>query len=252
MSGPRDRAITGPRDRAFTLARRGLFEGKTLIARYPALALPIARRRHGEPLEADTEIAIEGFPRTGTSFAVAAFRLAQPGPVKIACHVHAPAQLIGAARRALPAVAVVRDPEDTTLSFVVRNPHLSVRQALLGYVRFYESLVPILGQLVVGTFEQVTKDVGGITRRVNERFGTAFVPFDPTDTNVAEVFRQIDEDYGPRLDGEGFERAVARPSAWREEQKSPLRTSYAAAADVRGLRRRVEGVYRRFVDAAGA
>ena len=252
MSGPRDRAITGPRDRAFTLARRGLFEGKTLIARYPALALPIARIRHGEPLEADTEIAIEGFPRTGTSFAVAAFRLAQPRPVKIACHVHAPAQLIGAARRALPAVAIVRDPEDTTLSFVVRNPHLSVRQALLGYVRFYEPLVPILGQLVVGTFEQVTKDFDGIIRRVNERFGTAFVPFEPTEANVAEVFRQIEDDYLARLpDAEEFERAVARPSAWREQEKIRLQAAYRRTVPA-ALRARAERVYRRFVDAAGA
>jgi hypothetical protein len=243
--------MSGLRDEAIVLARRGLFEGKTLIARYPSLALPIARRRHGEPLQADTEIAIEGFPRTGTSFVVAAFRLAQPRPVMVACHVHAPAQLIGAARRALPALAIVRAPEDTALSFVVRNPHLSVRQALHGYLRFYEPLVPILGQLAVGTFEQVTRDVGEITRRVNERFGTAFVPFEPTEEHVAEVFRQIDADYRRRSEGEDFERAVARPSAWREEEKARLRASYATA-DLRPLRRRAERVYRRFADVAGA
>jgi hypothetical protein len=235
---------------AVALARRGLFEGKTVIARYPAIAIPVARRRHGEPLAPDTEIAIEGFPRTGTSFAIAAFRLAQSRPVKIAGHVHAPAQLIGAVRRRLPAIAIVRDPEDTTLSFVIRNPHLSIRQALRGYLRFYEPLVPVLDRLVVASFEQVVSDVGSITHRVNERFGTEFGEFEPTEANVEEVFSQIEEDYRRRLpDGEALEREVARPSRWRDAEKERLRASYAAASAA-GLRTRAERVFERFLDAA--
>jgi len=42
------------------LIRRGVFEAKTIIARYPAIALPIARRRHGEPVGPDTDLVIEG------------------------------------------------------------------------------------------------------------------------------------------------------------------------------------------------
>ena len=55
-----------------------------LTAKYPSLALPIARRRHGVPVGPSTEVVIEGFPRSGTSFAVAAFRIAQRRPVEIA------------------------------------------------------------------------------------------------------------------------------------------------------------------------
>src|SRR5437868_13667498 len=73
---------------AGTLVSALRYEAKTLLARYPSLALPIARRRgHGEVLDDATEIVIEGYPRAASSFAVAAFRAAQGRPVGVAHHV---------------------------------------------------------------------------------------------------------------------------------------------------------------------
>lgn len=232
--------------------RRGLFEAKTVVARYPSLVIPIARRRHGIPVGDDTKIVIEGFPRTGTSFAVAAFDLANEGRVAMACHVHAPAQVIEGARRGLPNLVVVREPEGTVLSFVIRNPHISIRQALRGYLRFYEPLLRYRGRFVVGTFDQVTNDFGGVTRRANERFGTSFALFEHTEDNVTRCFRAIDEDYRKRLpEGEALERQVARPSEWRNRMKEEVRASYVAA-DAAALRKRAERAFRAFADAAVA
>ncbi|MEW6059377.1 MAG: hypothetical protein AB1551_04430 [Actinomycetota bacterium] len=231
-------------------ARRGVFEGKTIVAAYPSLALPIARLRHGIPVGDDTRIVIEGFPRTGTSFAVAAFDLAQDGTVRVACHVHAPAQIIAGTRRGLPCVVIAREPEETSLSFAIRNPHLTMRQALRGYLRFYEPLLGLSDRFVVGTFEQVTNDFGEVTRRVNERFGTAFREFEHTDENVRRCFEAIDQDYRGRLpEGEALERQVARPSAWRRKVKEELRSSYLAPESA-ALRARAERVFRAVADAA--
>lgn len=231
-------------------ARRGLFEAKTIVAKYPALAMPIARRRHGVPVDERTRIVIEGFPRTGTSFAVAAFDLAQGGTVRIACHVHAPAQILGGLRRGLPVVAIAREPEDTVLSFMIRNPHLGASTGLRGYLRFYEPLHPHLAGIVVGTFDQVTDDVGAVIRRVNERFGTDFAAFEQTEENVRRVFEAIETDYRKRLpEGEALEREVARPSEWRRERKEELRAAYRSPGTA-GLRRRAERVFEAFADAA--
>jgi hypothetical protein len=238
------------RRRAIRAGRRGAFEAKTIVAEYPAIALPIARRRHGITVGDDTRIVIEGFPRTGTSFAVAAFDLAQGGRVRVACHVHAPAQIVSGARRGVPCVVIAREPEETSLSFVIRNPHLTIRQALRGYLRFYEPLLRLRGRFVVGTFEQVTRDFGEVTRRVNERFGTAFVRFEHTEENVRRCFEAIEEDYRRRLPaGEALERQVARPSEWRSRVKEELRSSYRAPSSA-GLRARAERVFEEFADAA--
>jgi hypothetical protein len=45
-----------------------------------------------------TQLVIEGFPRSGNTFAVVAFEQAQRQSVRIAHHLHAPAQVMLAAR----------------------------------------------------------------------------------------------------------------------------------------------------------
>jgi hypothetical protein len=230
-------------------ARRALYEVKTVVAQYPLLALPIARRRHGVPVGDGTKIAIEGFPRTGTTFAVEAFRMAQAESVEVACHVHAPAQIIAAARRGLPALALVREPEETVLSFVVRHSHIGIRQALRGFIRFYEPLLPYRDALVAGTFEDVTTDFGEVIRRVNKRFGTSFAEFEHTKENERRCFEVIDRAYAMREErGSALEAIVARPSEMRREVKDRLRAEYRANR-LRVLRGRAERAYRSFAAA---
>jgi len=231
--------------RARDAALRALFEIKTVVAEYPGLAIPVARRRHGVPVGPNTDVVIEGFPRTGTSFAVAAFNRAQARPLDVACHVHAPAQVIAAARRRLPALVVVREPEDTVLSFVIRNPHLSIAQALRGYLRFYAPLLRYRAGFVPADFGEVTGDFGRVTSRLNERFGTAFGEFDHTEENVRSVFEEIEGDYRARVTGEALERSVARPSGLRAGLKERLRGDYGEPG-LAVLRDRAERVYRSF------
>lgn len=248
MSEPSGRA----RRLVVDTVRRGWFEAKTVVAQYPSLAIPIARRRHGFPVGDDTQIVIEGFPRTGTSFAVVAFDLANQGRVVVACHVHAPAQVIEGARRGLPNLVVAREPEDTVVSFVIRNQHFSVPQALRGYLRFYEPLLRYRDRFVAATFEQVTDDFGAVTRRVNERFGTSFAVFEHNEANEKRCFEIIDEDYQKRVpQGEALERQVARPSEWRNRMKEGVRARFRAT-DASALLSKAERAFRAFADAAGA
>lgn len=72
------------------------------VRSHPRLYLQVARWRHrGAPVASDTQL-IEGFPRSGNTFAVAAFDLAQARPVEVAHHGHASAQVIEAVRRTSP------------------------------------------------------------------------------------------------------------------------------------------------------
>ena len=229
--------------------RRSWYEVKTVVAQHPALALPMARRRHGDPVGEDTQIVIEGFPRTGNTFAVVAFSMAQPRPVRVAAHVHAPAQLIAAARRGIPGIALVREPEETVLSFVIRHPHIGLKQALRGYLRFYEPLVPYRDRLVTALFREVTTDFGAVTRRVNERFGTSFGAFEHTEQNVRKVFEEIDRGYANRGEtGTALESIVPRPSRYREGVKEAPRRQYRGP-ELRHLRSRADAVFRAFEEA---
>lgn len=170
--------------------RRARHRLRTYASEHPRPYLPFARHKytwHGtEPIGPGTELVIDGYTRSATTFAVYAFQLSQDRPVRLAHHLHAPAQLIEAARRGTPALALIREPRGAILSQLTREPGVALQDALVAYSRFYERLLPYRGRLVTGEFEQVTHDFGTVVRELNQRFGTAFGPFTHSHTNVRE------------------------------------------------------------------
>ncbi len=181
------------------VAAGALYRGLTIAARYPALAVSLARlRRYGEPLDNRTELVIEGFPRSGNSFAVAAFRRAQGRPVRVAHHLHAPGHAIAAIRKNVPTLVVVRDPDDAVPEFAASKPNIPVGEILRGYVRFYESLVPYGTRFVVGAFEEVLSDFPSVIRRINRRFSTSFQEFQATEEALRAAHADVERDYQRR------------------------------------------------------
>ena len=218
----------------------------TRLAPYPSLAVPLARLRgEGELVDARTDLVVESYPRCASSFAIAAFRLAQePRSLRIAHHTHASGHVIAAIRRGIPALVLIREPKGAVVSSRIRHPARTNADLLRGYCAFYEPLVRHRGDLVVGTFDEVVGgELGAITRRLNARFGTTFAEFEPTEENVARCLREIDEDWRARRgDGERLERVIPRPSAVREGLKAELQERYEAEAPPK-LRQRAERLY---------
>ena len=172
----------------------------------------------------DTRLVIEGFPRSGNSFARRAFIMAQDDPqIKnhIAHHLHVPAQVVRAARWRIPTLLLLRWPRDAVLSLTIRDP-ISVDQALRYYVSFYETAEKYRDAYVLGLFEEVTGDFGQVIKRINDKFGTAFSLFRHDEENVSKLFAGMEtharKQYGESL----WERKVQRPSAAREGMKHEI------------------------------
>ncbi len=197
---------------------------RSRVNQYPGLYFPmlhvIRSPRRYLHVRRDTEIVIEGYPRSANTFAVAAFLLAQRRPVRIARHLHAPAQVIQGVRWGIPVLVLIRRPEDAVLSLLVREPHLSAKQALMEYIWFYEKIRPYSSSFVLATFDEVTKDFGLVIQRVNARFGTDFSIFVHTEENVKKVYQLIEKmdqkDTGRTM---VTETTVARPSEYRKRIK---------------------------------
>lgn len=260
--------------------RRAQYELRTIAAEHPSVYLRFVRRAHaagpGKVLGRDTQLVIEGYTRSASTFAVMAFQLAQPRPVRVARHLHAPAHLIAAARAGVPTLVCVRPPKPTVLSQVIREPDVGMKQSLRSFARFYERSYPFRARFVVATFEEVTRDFGSVTANVNAKFGTAFRVFEHSDENVRQCFELIElrsrggelqrllgdfqsglvdanrlfealdngaGDQAPRLN----ERWVARPSTQRDSLKTQLEKKYADPA-LSKHRSRAERAYARFVD----
>lgn len=173
------------------------FEVRSLLAREPRLSLlyqPFIwwgqyKARHAIDIrecrvDAQTELVIDGFQGSGNSFATVAFKRSQERPVRLAHHLHAPAQVIKAVRLGIPTLVTLREPAGAAVSLVSRWPYVSVQQALRGYIAFYEKIEPYHASYVLSPFEQTTQHLDAVIRAVNQRFGTGFTPFAYTDEHM--------------------------------------------------------------------
>lgn len=187
---PKTAGRVSVRDRFHSRARSWASEHQSIY-------LPFARKKYPGPspevIGPTTEVVIDGYTRAGSTFAVYAFQLAQERPVRMAHHLHAPAQLIAAAKAGLPTIAVIRDPEEATLSQVVREPNVSLEDALWGYARFYSCLLRYQPRFVVADFDEITTNFGAVTKRLNARFGTSYGEFEHTAENVERCLALMKE-----------------------------------------------------------
>jgi hypothetical protein len=237
--------------------------------------LAVARARHGSGLATDaTELVIDGFPRCGNTFAVVAFQLAQPAPVRVSHHIHSAANIVAAAKRRTPVVVTIRDPKDAVLSCVIREPYVSIQQALTAYIALYERLQAWRHRFLVADFRDITTDMGAVIDRVNDRFDTNFARFTHLPDHVGQCFAIIEdrarkppwrEDISRFLSGTATlaqlreaahgsaddrplqipEHRVPRPSPERAAPKQRLQSAYAAPEHAR-LRIHADQIYQTF------
>lgn len=207
--------------------RSTYLELRSYVTLFPVPYLNIVRAlpsRRYKVVDKDTELVIEGFPRSGNTFAFVAFSLAQNREPKLAHHLHAPAQVLWAVKNRIPALVLIRDPEDAIISYVIHTPEMSLRQALRNYIRFYSRLAPYRNYFVIARFEEVIRDFGRVIQNVNTKFGTSFLTFEHTDENLKDCFEIIElQNTSDRGDRNFSERTVARPSLAREKNKKAIR-----------------------------
>lgn len=205
------------------LYRRIRYELRSCISVYPTLYLPLVRLRHwwGQPtkiITKNSDIVIEGFPRSGNTFCYYGFLFAQKRSIRVAHHLHAPAQVIEAVRNNVPVLVLIRDPGEAVASLRHMFPDCSAGQLLRDYARFYGTLLPYAEQIVTASFEQITSDLGGVIKRINEKYSTSFVEFEHNDENVRAVFSVMEKEMKERR-GSVIESSVARPSPYRAKMK---------------------------------
>ncbi len=230
------------------------FTLRATLAEMPALYFALQRLRPSRRhllVSRETEIVIEGYPRSANTFAVAAFLVAQGRPVKIARHLHVPAQVIQAVRWRIPTLILIRNPEDAVLSLLVREPGISARRVLVDYVRFYRKIQAYYSHFVLATFEGVTTDFGAVIEKVNEKFETNFKPFAHTDENVAKVIKIVEEmDKADQRKENVTETTVARPSEIRTRLKEKRRKELANP-HIERLLREAKAVYQEMIELDG-
>ncbi len=199
----------------------------------------------------DTAIVIDGFLRSGNTFSVAAFIVANGEQLHVGRHLHGAPHLLRAVRLGLPAVVLIRRPADAVSSYLVRRPTLTPEDALVEYLDFYRTAWRVKDRFVVGLFDQVVSDFGSVITAVNERFQTSFAPYRPTAENQAAAFLLVEEMNRLECNGQVLETHVGRPSSEREQHKAEIQTLLRSSHS-RSLLHEAEHLYDRYADLAGA
>jgi hypothetical protein len=184
-------------------------------------ATPIGTARR---LTDATQLVIEGFPRSGNTYAVEAIRHAERTAgreIDISSHVHTPSAVKAAVRGRYPTLVVVRPPADTIVSLLIAAPHVRPVDALDEWIHHHRELWPYRDRFVVATFAEITERTPAAVERVNAAFGTTFATEPVTEPTRRAIFAAIDANHQERYGDQ--EHLLPRPSPARERQAEALR-----------------------------
>ncbi len=194
------------------------------IGRHPGLYYTLFAHRfpfNRMRVTRDTELCIEGFPRSANSYAVVAFKLVNP-EVKIAHHLHVPAQILRAVAFHIPAVLIIRKPEDAVASFLIFQQSKHVDHYLRFYTDFYRALVPVMEEVLVIDFTTIVNDVNRMIQAVNWRYQRHYQQIDRLEDRQAEIFTRL-EAYHQQFFGGSIHKSTL-PHAERERWKSEIKS----------------------------
>ncbi len=129
------------------------------LSRYYVIYSYFAKKNGAYLVEHDTDLVIEGFPRSANSFFEAAVRMRHQNPLKLSHHTHARSNIDRAIQLSVPCVVLLRNPIDAVISYMEESEKLSSPNVLLReYIIFYQNISQYKEKVKLITFETATKD----------------------------------------------------------------------------------------------
>lgn len=198
--------------------------------------------------DTSTDVVIEGYPRSGNTYAYVAFWIANGRETKVGHHSHAARNVRFGVRHSVPTILVIRKPLDAAASWLVYRPGVSASSALRAYIRFHSGVIRVISRVVVAPFETVITDFAAVIAELNSRFDQTFLPYQPSPENEARIRHETEWwDYVESGRATIREHTVSRPPAEREVLKA--RAVERVLAE-QALLERAEALYLR-IDALG-
>jgi hypothetical protein len=171
---------------------------------------PVMRIAH---VSRDTELVMDGFPRSGNSYARAALFHANGIDIKVSTHGHSHRFVHQGVKFGIPVIVLVRDPDAAISSLLRFEPTADARMLADAYTRYYSHVLRLVDSVVVAPFEEVIADFGAVLERCNAKFGCDLAVY--RKTPEAERAVQMHIDAGTRnavaLTPARFDDVVPRP-----------------------------------------
>jgi hypothetical protein len=128
------------------------------------------RKAHQDTLicSPDTDLVIEGYPRSGNTFVHDMIMVLTDGGqrLKIAHHTHAAENLALATFYGVPGCVLIRPPEDAILSYHIYSGY-DIEECVRRYRAFYAAVDGLTGPTVIAEFAEITGNFGVVIQKLN-------------------------------------------------------------------------------------
>jgi hypothetical protein len=121
----------------------------------------------------ETELVVEGFPRSANTSVAVQFAAAHPD-ARLSSHLHTPRSLARASRFGVPALLLVRDPDAAVASLRAMMPGLTPHAGYDAWRRYHRHALRNVGGCLVVDFAQATGSFAELMALTDARFGTSF------------------------------------------------------------------------------
>lgn len=142
-----------------------------LFSSVPTYRLMRALSRTANQLaDRDTELVIEGFPRSANTFSEVALYISQGADFKMAHHGHYPVHVKHALALGKPCVVLIRDPMSAVASLIDLGTPDDIGQLLDRYASYYSYILTVIDQVLIWDFTEVTENFPAQVALLNKRF----------------------------------------------------------------------------------
>ena len=177
----------------------------------------------------NTDIVIEGFPRSGNTFTLDMLHVLREGAetnLKIAHHTHRIENILIGRRLDKPIVTLIRNPEDAILSYMIFSGK-PADFAAQRYFNFYNAILQLKPLPIVLDFQTVVTDFNKVVDVVNEAAGSSIRK--STDLKADGALAHARAERRARdKHGDLYTQRIGAPNEDREKIKRERRASVAA------------------------
>lgn len=172
----------------------------------------------------DTELIVEGFPRSSNTYFVDFIQyLSKKGRnINLAHHTHSIDNLLLGMLYKKPCLVLIREPVEAITSFVVYSQN-EIPDVAKQYLEFYLKILNLKGEILIADFRTIVNDINKVIDRLNKEFLLQI----PKSLNAAEdslIVSEIDRERAlARRAEDEYIRTVGAPNDKRDQIKEVVR-----------------------------
>jgi len=193
-------------------------------------------------VDKNTDLCIEGYPRSANTFSFFLIDEATQQKLKIAHHLHMSGQLVRAIRLKIPAILIIRNPVDAALSFILREQSVSLSTAFYWYERFHSNLLKYMDQLIVCNFNMVVQKPDVFIKYLNSKIPNIDFSSELDLKNIFSLMAQSDRQFK----SDNLILGSTRPNKEKNEKKKSLLHLIQQSRKLNNQLQKCEILYSRF------